>query len=226
MVSKLLEKIKESKDDFLSARTGTEFEERVQQELRNLGYSKILKIDINKERFKNIIKERVLKKESTEFLDVESGEKKSFIHQPFGSQQYPDFLIFTDKKIIPIEIKYSRNASGNPLWNSNLPKANGYYIFGSYKRRDITFFCGEDVLDMPRRKQMNKFFDDKVLLLQDAENAKLFNKEDLFNRGFVVYVRRAFDQRSRNDGNVDYFTHPQREEVENKAIKKMKEIEN
>jgi len=32
------------------------------------------------------------------------------------------------------------------MWNSNLPKLNGIYIFGCYEYKDVTFFCGKNIL--------------------------------------------------------------------------------
>lgn len=40
-----------------------------------------------------------------------------FVAQPFGSQNYPDFLIFTNKYIVLIEIKYSSDKAKKSTWN-------------------------------------------------------------------------------------------------------------
>ncbi len=69
-----------------------------------------------------------------------------FVWQPFGTQDYPDFMIFTQKYIIPVEIKYSSDTATSPMWNGNLPKANGIYVFGNNKKQDIVLFKGIDIL--------------------------------------------------------------------------------
>ena len=188
-----------------------------------MGFVKKLKEDFEKERFE-YIKESILKKTENKFLDIKKGEKKIYIFQPFGKQEYPDFLIFTNKTVIPVEIKYSKEKESNPVWNSNLPKANGFYIFGSYGLVDITFFCGKDILAEDIRDECIDFFDN----LQDKqrkERKKIEKINDPYKRGFTIYIRRAYQQNAENGAVVDYFNHPQRGEVEKKAIKLLKNLE-
>ncbi len=225
MISKLFVELQQIKDTFLRANSGQDFEDRIGTRIRALGYSRALKEDIDKKRFIHI-KNEILKKEETTFLDVESSETKTYITQPFGSQQYPDILIFTEKKIIPIEVKYSNKNKSSPIWNSNLPKANGLYIFGSYNLKDITFFCGKDVLSMEERSELINFFED-VKSEEKRFRTGLRSLNDKYKRGFSVYIRRAYEQKlDRGQGaHLNYFNHPERNQVEQGAIDLLKMLE-
>lgn len=44
--------------------------------------------------------------------------RDSFIFQPFGSQNFPDFLVFTDTFALPLEIKFTSDTGFKPVWNS------------------------------------------------------------------------------------------------------------
>ena len=119
MVSNLFSKLRKNPDFFLTSNKGKDFEERISQALIGLGYTTRIKSDFSKERFK-VIKNWASHKSNEEYIDVEEIEKKQFIKQPFGSQDYPDLLVFSHKKIIPLEIKYSRQNQGCGLSRHSL----------------------------------------------------------------------------------------------------------
>lgn len=224
MISELFQKLRDDTDFFLTSNTGKDFEDRVAQALSNLGLLVMLpEKDFSPDRF-SAIKRHVSQKDKDSFIDVEEKEKRHFVKQPFGSQNYPDFLIFSNKKVIPLEIKYSKQNQGKPMWNSNLPRPNGFYIFGAYKRKDITFFCGDDVLEQERRQKMIAFFN-QTKNMQENFNKELGSSNDDFSRGFYVYVRRAFEQHAKGEASIDYFNHPDRKVVENKAIERIKDLQ-
>lgn len=235
MISKLFKKIQESCETFYpdeknlqlnNAHTlGQSFEQKIEDTIEDLGYAKWYSKNLDENRFKSI-KVETLAKKNTDFIDIKKNENLKYIRQPFGSQEYPDFLIFTERKIIPIEIKYSKTTS--PMWNSNLPKANGFYIFGSHESKDITFFCGKNVLSELKRTKMIDFFEEM------KQYERKFNKDlkeirDPHNRGFNVYIRRAYEQKSEtkdNNSNAkNYFMHKERKETEKQAIKLIEELE-
>ncbi|GAA7525521.1 hypothetical protein MMM114_01480 [Helicobacter pylori] len=88
-----------------------------------------------------------------------------FLYQPFGSQNYPDFLVFICDYVVGIEIKFSKNDKGEknlqtsrPMWNSNLPKPNAIYVYG-VANANITFFKGSDILSYETREVLLKYFD-------------------------------------------------------------------
>lgn len=224
MVSDLFLKLRNDRKFFMPAKTGKDFEDNIAEGLSQMGFTKIRKERMKKERLQEL-KDVISQKYSEEYLNVESNEKNQFAPHPCGKQDYPDFLVFTGKKVIPIEIKYSSKNHGNPVWNSNIPKPNGFYIFGSHERRDITFFCGADVIEKEQLKKMHDFFA-KTKEMQEKFNEELYiSGPDKYRRGFTIYVRKAFEQHSSVGGILDYFKHPDRKQVELKAIKRIKALE-
>lgn len=217
----LLRSLREEKNNYLNAKKGSEFEERVRSFLKlRLNYSPILKQDVGREDWR-AIKTHIGKKLGTDFLNVPRPDlRRTFIFQPYGSQQFPDFIVFTDKKVIPLEIKYSTRSQSKPIWNSNVPRANALYIFGSYGMKDITFFLGENVLDQKHREFLYNFFSD--IRAKQNEARKSVVPLDATKRGFTPYIRAAFDQRKHEDSVVtSFFAHPERKLVEDAAINKV-----
>ena len=224
-LKEIFKDIQINKNDWLQSRTGDDFEQRMETILKKKGFNRILKEDIPQESFK-IIKNKIQNKIAREYVENILSDKKEFIEcfifQPFGSQNFPDFLVFTRKYILAVEIKYSRNKAIKPMWNSNLPKNKAIYIFGSYSLKDVTFFLGRDILPIAERKELISFFE-KVkkeeinFKLGMAKEMKL--KKITCDRGFGVYIRRAYEQNKRinKKANLNYFSHPGRLSAE-KAV--------
>jgi|SRR3989344_1001853 len=89
----IFEDIIKHRADYLRAETGEHFEDRFERRLRSAGYSPILKRDISADDFR-VIKNFFVQKQNVDFL-VFKKYSKSFIRGPFGSQNYPDFIVFT-----------------------------------------------------------------------------------------------------------------------------------
>ena len=229
MLNKIFIDIQKNKKEWLKSKKGSDFEDRIEASLKRYGFNRIDKDDKNIKSILNSIKNSILDKKSNDIIDnIYCERDKSlgncFICQPYGSQDFPDFLIFTNKKIISIEVKYSGSKSSKPMWNSNLPKANAIYIFGSYGREDVTFFLGSDVLPMPEREELINFFDEiKKLENNFRKNLKEKIKNDnaVFNRGFDVWIKRAYQQDKiiNNNPEIDYFSHINRIDCENNVIR-------
>lgn len=188
-----------------------------------MGFSRILRADISSNDWV-LIKKHIENKFGDAFLDIPNKIlKRTFIHQPYGSQQFPDFIVFTDKKVVPLEVKFSTKKQVKPIWNSNVPRANAFYIFGSYGLKDITFFCGNDILSQKHRKNLYGFFN-HIRKLQDKIR-KDMPVLDTTDRGFTPYIRSAFDQvPHKKSVGTNFFTHPKRRRVENLAITKSREL--
>ncbi len=229
MLDKIFIDIQNNKKDWLKASTGEQFEQRFEMALKKFGYNRINKEDVFDF---NKIKNLVLEKKDAEYLEnpFKMNELQScFIYQPFGSQNYPDFLIFSKGYILPIEIKYSQRNQSKPIWNSNLPKANGFYIFGSFGIGDVTFFMGCDVLPKSERNNLIDFFEEvkkEEESFKEKQRDKFSTKQIKQDRGFTVYIRRAFDQgRTVNkNAHLNYFTHPERVLCEKNLIERIKEL--
>lgn len=157
-----------------------------------------LKIELEK---KKEIKKAILDKEYVNLIKNNSSEKLIYIYQPFGSQNFPDFLIFTDHWILPLEVKFSARDLGNfnpesskPKWNSNIPKSNSLYIYGAAKSNSITFFKGSDFLGMNTRSLLIDYFKDidkmtKELKETLKENIFLDNSNPF---GLSPYIRKDY----------------------------------
>ncbi|CRF33455.1 hypothetical protein BRSU_1450 [Brachyspira suanatina] len=227
MLSDIFIDIQKNKKEWLKSKKGNEFEDRFEASLKRYGFNRRVPEDID--HILSCIKKNILDKKSDSLLDnIYALEDRSmencFVCQPYGSQEFPDFLIFANKKIIAIEIKYSSGKSSKPMWNSNLPKANAIYIFGSYGLSDVTFFLGKDVLSMEERIELIGFFENNAKRLEEEFRKEMRNKLDnmnyKFDRGFDVYIRTAYDQNKNinKDANVDYFSHIDRIKCENNVI--------
>jgi len=223
MVNQLFQTLRNKKNLYLNAMQGSEFENRISAYLQlTLGFSRILKADILTNDWA-LIKRHIGDKFGNTFLNTPNNLKRTFIYHPYGAQQFPDFIIFTDKKVVPLEVKFSAKRQAKPMWNSNVPRANAFYIFGSYGLKDITFFCGADILSPEHRKFLYGFFND-IRSLQDKIRVDM-PALDITNRGFTPYIRAAFDQRKHKPSvETSFFAHPKRIEVENLAIEKSKSL--
>lgn len=108
-----------------------------------------------------------------------------FIYQAYGSQNYPD-IIYLGKYIIPIEVKFTKDGSSVPMWNGNLPKDKGIYIFGQYKTRRLTYFVGGDVLS----------HEDRLFMCEKNSAMKSICPSKVTENGFSVYFRETYNQSS------------------------------
>jgi len=229
-LAKLFIDMKKYKMSYLKAKKGEDLEDLIENKLKRFGFNRVIKendsilnayIKNNKERFLNPLATKIYKNElaqkGKEYIDF-------FIKEPYGGQNFPDFMVFTENYIVFIETKYSEDKSTKPMWNSNLPKANSFYIFGSYGKEDLTFFKGSEVLPHKERIELVNFFE-KTKEIQNSFETKIENdflkKKIAMDRGFTVYVRKAFEQKKTINSNayVNYFVHPNREKVEEKCIR-------
>ena len=123
-------------------------------------------------------------------IDNDTHLNHHYINQPFGSQKYPDILVFDTRYILCLELKFSSRGAAQPVWNSGLPRAHGIYIFASPRRQDITFFRGCDILDDQDRELLKGFFDGEL------ERSKSFNEGHMSEQqfGFSTYARKAYQQ--------------------------------
>jgi hypothetical protein len=223
-LDKLFVSLRDDKARYLNAKKGTDFEERILAYLQmEMGYSRILKSDVDRDDWK-FIKDHIGTKLGRDFLNLPDARlKRKVIYSPYGSQMFPDLIVFTENKVVPIEVKFSSKRQSKPIWNSNVPRANAFYIFGSYGLKDVTFFCGDDVLVPKHREFLYAFFND-IRALQDKIRVDM-PALDITDRGFTPYIRAAFDQRKHKPTvETSFFTHPHRKEVETLAIKKAGEL--
>lgn len=176
-------------------------------------YKDLLNLEI--EEFKNLkssLKDKVLNKNNIQiiknpFKNYNNNGFCYYTYQPFGKQNFPDFLIITDNFVLPLEVKSSKNKDSNlPKWNSNIPKANSIYIYTNTDRHNPIIFLGDDFVDNNTRIELNNYFEqfdekEKVnnLLIKLNKNENSFNP-------FGLYPKIRVDFSTRNDfviGNED-----------------------
>lgn len=170
----MFRRIRTHPQDFVAAEKGDEFQDRILNSLSREGYTRILKRDIPSDQFTNLKK---VVKRTDSVIEAENPSPylhKHFLHEPFGSPDYPDLPILDGRRAISAEIKFSRDRrSGHPMWNSGLPRPSGIYVFGNRARRDATFFRGCAEASSPDIGKLRGFFE-----RQKAEEAD-FNAREM-----------------------------------------------
>ena len=213
----LFSDLRRNKRRYLNSAKGGEFEDRIDAKLYKLGYSRIIKDDIEGDGFK-LLKTQVQNKETNHKIRNPLKKfKKHFLTQPYGSQDYPDFLVLDGSRVISIEVKFSRGRQGRPVWNSGLPRPNGIYIYGAYERSDVTFFVGGDVVSKSDVKKLHDFFDKGL-----KEYQMRFNEDEMGEQeyGFAAYIRKAFEQTKKYnpDAKIDFFSNENRKALEDSVL--------
>jgi len=131
----------------------------------------------------------------------------SFIPQPCGQQQSPDFIVkFIDGRILAIECKSS--SSTIPLYNSGGIKQNYFYVFSSKDQNKTVTYMGSDIINDIQQKLIDNHIKDA------RERDEILNKKlkeyDTNNRGVCYYTRPMIGQ---SGGHIytNYFTHKNKE---------------
>lgn len=208
----------EARRGFLRAETGEDFENRIKNQLDTAGFNQLQRDEVGLDEsafreLKDQVKDRL---RTGSIANPIPARTHHFLAQPFGSQDYPDLIIFDGPTVHSIELKYSKESQAKPMWNSGLPRQLGIYIFGSYKRGDVTFFLGRDIISRDEASAMTQFFDSL------GQRQHSFNTSQLANQpyGFTVYVRRAYDQRKSPNPKAitDFFNNPNRSTLEQNTI--------
>ena len=134
----------------------------------------------------------------------------SYISQPCGTHDSPDFLVKLNRNIfLGIECK---SADGYfPRYNSGGIKQNLIYVFCSKKVNATTIYVGKDVLSIEQQKLIDELIS-KQRLLEKEYNDKL-KAIDVHHRG-VSYYTRPMIQQSGGAEFTNYFTHTEREQCE------------
>lgn len=207
--------LRTNKQEYLKAASGRDFENLFVSKLDEVGYESYNSNDLTSSASQRI-------KSSIEDDDGEITNPTSldfhYIEQPFGSQQYPDILLFNELYVSCIELKFSKKGSVKPLWNSGLPRAYGLYIFASRgkNRNDVTFFRGCDIVTNKERELLKGFFDDEI------DRSVDFNKEHMANQkfGFCVYARKAYHQSRTFNSNAvtNFFNNSLRLDLETSLL--------
>ena len=148
----------------------------------------------------------------------------SFIAQPFGSQSFPDFIVFDCDKVICVELKYSKNSK--PMWNNSLPRQHALYVFLSNQKSsgsDLVLFKGSDVISVEMESVLKEYGRRAQHLATEAKS--LFESLDEFGYGFNLYNRVNFQQTHyNNDTNTSFTTNENRLLNERRVIQFLSDI--
>lgn len=191
---------------------------------KNFEYLQKIKPQIQDKTKPVLLKNELYAKELNKDGTKNSAFKNFFVWQPYGSQNFPDFIIFTEKAIFSVEAKFSTKGRKKPIWNGNIPKQNSIYIFGSTSKtfRDLTIFKGSNIIDEKATKALVDFWkeQDKLVKKFNSKMNELTNNGEVVNEGgFSPYLRQTYCQHKLNNHSVtDYFSNPKRKEWEQSVI--------
>jgi hypothetical protein len=202
------------------ARSGEYFsghEDAVADKLNLSGFLNYSDSDCKKNINKKIINEWIKSTDDTAVRAALSNMPSgSYIQQPLGSQQFPDFLIKDfDGRFISAECKSTKGKQA-PMWNDNVPKPNTIYIFSSEKEDSTTVFLGKDVITEEAIEILEEHY--KTLKLLEVEFNKSMAKLDKYCRGWASHFRR---QNFQEGGLIktNYFTHEDRKYCESEVLR-------
>ncbi len=136
----------------------------------------------------------------------------SFICQPCGTHNSPDFIVKENNRVFFIECKSSKQT--HPTYNSGLPDPNYIYIFCSSSTNETTFYLGKDVLDKESHAKITEYLNERRKI--DDKFNDILSGLDVNQRGFSFYTRPMYNQKGKNK---NYFTHPSRWQCEKKVLK-------
>lgn len=128
--------------------------------------------------------------------------KTAFIKHPLGKQNWPEFALYHHGKVLPIEVKSSKD--GRITWNGGLPRLDCLYIYYyTHKKctdRRCTFFFGEDIINaatIGRLKEGHR----RIQEFAASVHAEMF-PEPGSNMGFAEYVRAMFTHNEKIHGHA------------------------
>ena len=172
--------------------------------------------------YKKYSKTGLLNKDKSETPDfLEDMNSESFIEQPFGTHNSPDFIIKTpNKKLLFVECKSSKKNC--PVYNSGLPQPNYIYIFCSEKTNNTTIYKGSDIITIEQRELIEKHIQNSRRL-DNILNEKL-NKLDTNKRGIGFYTRPMYNHYGGSQYN-NYLNHENKEKAEKNVFDYLKKLE-
>lgn len=143
----------------------------------------------------------------------------TFIEQPFGTHNSPDFIIKVDNKcVLFLEAKSSSTAL-YPTYNSGGLNPDFLYVFCAKKINKTTIFKGDSVITTEQQRRIDEH------IIEARKRDEELNRElatiDPNHRGIQYYTRPMIIQGG-GASYTNYFTHQNREEAESYAIQWIK----
>lgn len=144
----------------------------------------------------------------------------TFIEQPFGTHNSPDFIVKVSNKLV-LFIEAKSSTGTYPLYNSGGVKENFLYVFCSQKTNQTTIYRGESVISIEQQRLIDEHIRDARK--RDEELNQKLKELDINHRGICYYTRPMINQ-SGGKSYTDYFSHAQRKKAENDAIEWIKSM--
>lgn len=204
-------------------------EDNIKKCLINNGFTEVKLNNKNKTLLKKIIHKTVPDDNINSLKQKLFINNYSFIHQPFGIQSNPDFVInILDKKIL-LSIEAKSNKSCTPMYNNGIPDARKNYLncFTSRKCNQTTMYFSEDILSKEEYNIIEDGYRKSKLI--EAETNRLLREYSLsHNRGINLYLRKSSTHTVGDNPNVNsnYFTHPDRQRCEENVRKYFNDLNN
>ena len=139
----------------------------------------------------------------------------TFIEQPFGTHNAPDFIVkVNDKFVLFLEAKSSSTAL-HPTYNSGGVKQNILYVFCARKTNETTIFKGDSVITLEQQRLIDEHIAEARK--RDEELNRRLRDIDPNHRGISYYTRPMIIQ-SGGASYTNYFEHAQRDNAEKHAL--------
>lgn len=138
----------------------------------------------------------------------------TFMEQPFGTHNSPDFIIKYNNKFLFLEAK-SSETSTSPTFNSGGVKNDYIYAFCSKKTNETTIFKGSSVITREQQRLIDQHIEEARL--RDKELNDKLKELDVNHRGIQYYTRPMIIQGG-GASYTNYFQHENRKETEEKVF--------
>lgn len=102
-------------------------------------------------------------------------ENNTYIYQPFGTQNSPDFIFFFNDTYIIVELKSGK--TDTIIWSNHIPQKNWIYIFSLQNKKisGTTYFMGQDLISDEFREHLEKTYQEKREKSKKELNDEVFN---------------------------------------------------
>lgn len=147
--------------------------------------------------------------------EAEEMPSMSYISQPCGSNDNPDFLVKVAPGVV-LGVESKSSDATHPQYNSGGITPNYIYIFTSSKTNSTTIYLGRDILTVEAQKLIDAHIADARR--RDEALAVKLAAIDVHHRGVTYYTRPMIIQ-SGEASYTNYFTHAEREQCEKNVFK-------
>ena len=160
---------------------------------------------------------RMTKVQRNAWLDGESADdlpNNTYISQPCGTHNSPDFIIKLAGQLYFVECKSTR-LTASPVYNSGLPTPKYIYVFSSKKHDETTVYLGRDVVE-PQVYKMLEEANQKIKEICNGVSAEV-RAMSSNGHGVGIYARPMYNHAGTKD-KTDYFQNPRRRELEQNVL--------